>query len=75
MSSLGDPATPYENGRTLADQLKARLLSVENDGHTVALQGTNRCTDEIVTRYLVELILPDQDPRCAAEPPPTQGGG
>lgn len=72
VSSLGDPATPYENGRALADQLGSRLLTVDNDGHTVALQGLNACADTITTRYLVDATVPDQDPTCAAEKPPSR---
>ncbi len=64
VSSTGDPATPYEDGVALAEQLGARLLTVENDGHTVALQGANACADEIATRYLVDLALPPPGARC-----------
>lgn len=69
VSSTGDPATPYEDGVSLAKQLKARLLTVENDGHTVSLQGINSCADQIVVRYLLDLTLPAPDARCAAQPP------
>ncbi|MFC4942134.1 alpha/beta hydrolase [Pseudonocardia sp. GCM10023141] len=69
VSSTGDPATPYEDGVSLAKQMKARLLTVENDGHTVALQGLNKCADDIASRYLVDLTLPAADPRCARQPP------
>jgi pimeloyl-ACP methyl ester carboxylesterase len=64
VSSTGDPATPYEDGVSLAQQMGARLLTVENDGHTVALQGANPCADETATRYLVDLTLPAQDATC-----------
>lgn len=70
VSSLGDPATPYENGRSLASQLGSRLLTVDNNQHTVALQGLNKCADAITTRYLVDGAAPAQDPSCAAERPP-----
>ncbi|WP_232662945.1 alpha/beta hydrolase [Pseudonocardia sp. TRM90224] len=68
VSSTGDPATPYEDGVSLAKQLKARLLSVENDSHTVALQGSNACTDAVATRYLVDLTPPAQDTTCPRQP-------
>ncbi|MBW0091286.1 alpha/beta fold hydrolase [Pseudonocardia sp. KRD-184] len=69
-SSTGDPATPYEDGVSLARQLSARLLSVDNDGHTVVLQGVNACADEVTTRYLVDLVLPPTDTTCARPPAP-----
>jgi pimeloyl-ACP methyl ester carboxylesterase len=80
VSSTGDPATPYEDGVSLAKQMKARLLTVENDGHTVALQAANTCADEATTRYLVDLTLPAQDTTCArqtasgGQPAPQAGG-
>lgn len=64
VSSSGDPATPYEDGVSLAQQLGATLLSVENDTHTVALQGLNPCADELATRYLVDLALPAGEASC-----------
>jgi pimeloyl-ACP methyl ester carboxylesterase len=68
VSSTGDPATPYEDGVSLAEQMGARLLTVQNDGHTIALQGANPCADETATRYLVDLTLPAADANCAAAP-------
>lgn len=64
VSSTGDPATPYEDGVSLAGQMAARLLSVDNDSHTVVLQGANACADELTTRYLVDLQLPAADATC-----------
>ncbi|MGI5131811.1 alpha/beta hydrolase [Pseudonocardia sp. CA-107938] len=65
VSSTGDPATPYEDGVALAQQLRARLLTVDNDSHTISLQGENACADDIVVRYLVDLQLPAADATCA----------
>lgn len=73
VSSTGDPATPYEDGVSLARQMQARLLTVENDGHTVALQAANTCADTTATRYLVDLALPAQDTTCARQAPPAGG--
>jgi pimeloyl-ACP methyl ester carboxylesterase len=72
VSSLGDPATPYENGRALASQLGSRLLTVDNNQHTVVLQGLNKCADAITTRYLVDAVAPAHDPSCAMERPPAK---
>jgi len=74
VSSTGDPATPYEDGVSLAQQMQARLLTVENDGHTIALQGINACADTTTVRYLVDLALPEQDTTCAREVPPAPAG-
>ncbi|WP_433275112.1 alpha/beta hydrolase [Pseudonocardia xinjiangensis] len=73
VSSTGDPATPYEDGVSLARQMQARLLTVENDGHTVALQGANTCADTAATRYLVDLALPAQDTTCSRQAPAAGG--
>jgi hypothetical protein len=70
VSSTGDPATPYENGVSLAAQMRARLLTVQHDSHTVVLQGSNACADEVTTRYLVDLTLPAGDLTCDREAPP-----
>ena len=47
--------------------MSARLLTVDNDSHTVVLQGANACADETTTRYLVDLALPAADLTCARE--------
>lgn len=65
ISSTGDPATPYQAGVDLARALGGVLLTVEANQHTVALQG-NRCVDDVVTAYLVDLQLPDESARCQA---------
>jgi pimeloyl-ACP methyl ester carboxylesterase len=59
-----DPATPYEGGVHLAEQLNAALLTVDGTEHTVAFGG-NRCVDDIVTRYLTDLTAPPPGSRCA----------
>lgn len=69
VSSTGDPATPYEDGVSVAQQMAARLLTVDNDSHTVVLQGVNACADEVTTRYLVDLTLPATDLTCPRELP------
>jgi pimeloyl-ACP methyl ester carboxylesterase len=63
VSVTGDPATPYEAGVRLAEQLGARLLTAEGNQHTVALSGVP-CVDQAVTAYLVDLRLPDDGTRC-----------
>ncbi|MBW0088207.1 alpha/beta hydrolase [Pseudonocardia sp. KRD-184] len=63
ISVTGDPATPYEAGVRLADQIGGVLLSVEGNQHTVALSGVP-CVDDVVTRYLVDLEAPDDGTSC-----------
>lgn len=63
VSVTGDPATPYEAGVRLADQIGGVLLSVEGNQHTVALSGVP-CVDDVVTRYLVDLEAPDDGTSC-----------
>lgn len=63
VSVTGDPATPYEAGVRLADQLGGRLLSVEGNQHTVALSGVP-CVDDLVVSYLVDLAVPDDGASC-----------
>jgi pimeloyl-ACP methyl ester carboxylesterase len=63
ISVTGDPATPYEAGVRLAEQLGARLLTVEGNQHTVAFGGV-ACVDDIAAAYLVDLRLPDGETTC-----------
>ena len=64
IATTGDPATPYEWGVQLADELEtAVLLSVESDGHT-AFAGGNRCVDRIVADYLLTVEVPSGELRC-----------
>ncbi len=59
ISTTGDPATPYQAGVELANQLRGKLLSFEGNQHTVALQGV-RCVDDTISNYLVRLTLPNR---------------
>ena len=65
ISTTGDPATPYEAGVELANQLNGRLLSFEGNQHTVALQGV-KCVDDTISDYLVRLTLPKRNTLCVA---------
>jgi pimeloyl-ACP methyl ester carboxylesterase len=64
ISTTGDPATPYTDGVHLAEQLNARLLTVEGTQHTAALDG-DKCVDDIVVSYLIDLTLPQREARCS----------
>lgn len=64
VSTTGDPATPHENGVTVADRLASGvLLTHVGDGHTIVFQGDD-CVDRIAVAYLVDLTVPSPGARC-----------
>ena len=63
VSVTGDPATPYQAGVDLAEQLGGSLLKVNGEQHTAALQG-DPCIDKLAIDYLVDLKLPPEDAEC-----------
>jgi pimeloyl-ACP methyl ester carboxylesterase len=68
ISGTNDPATPYQAGVNLAKALKAKLLTVEDNQHTVALQSVP-CVDKYVTDYFIDPTkLPEDGARCKVTP-------
>jgi pimeloyl-ACP methyl ester carboxylesterase len=63
IATTHDPATPYEAGVHLAEQLHGRLLTVDGTQHTAAFSG-DECVDDIVAKYLVDLALPPPGAKC-----------
>ncbi|MBK5223566.1 MAG: alpha/beta fold hydrolase [Acidimicrobiia bacterium] len=64
IATTGDPATPYQWGVTLAEELEtSTLLTVEGDAHT-AYGGGITCVNDIVDAYLLELELPPEGTTC-----------
>ena len=63
ISSTGDPATPFQAGVDLAEQLGGALLTFNGTQHTVAFQG-EQCVDDYVAAYLVDLELPPPGATC-----------
>lgn len=64
VATTGDPATPYEWGVALAEQLEsAQLITFNGEGHTAYGQG-NACITSTVDDYFIEGIVPAQDPNC-----------
>ena len=64
VSTTNDPATPYENGVTVADQIPgAVLVTNEGEGHTIVGQG-KPCIDEIARDYFVDLTVPEDGTTC-----------
>jgi len=64
ISTINDPATPYDAGVKLAQELGATLLTVNGTNHTAYLSTGNSCVDDIGTDYLVNLTLPDDGTVC-----------
>jgi pimeloyl-ACP methyl ester carboxylesterase len=66
IGTVGDPATPYAWAEEMARSLEsATLLTYEGQGHTAFLRG-GPCIDGAVTRYLVDLDVPEAGTRCPA---------
>jgi pimeloyl-ACP methyl ester carboxylesterase len=63
VSTTGDPATPYQAGVDLARRLRGKLLTFQGNRHTAALQGV-ACVDEVVSDYLIRLVLPRRSSLC-----------
>lgn len=64
VSTTGDPATPYENGVAVADQIPgAVLVTNEGEGHTIVGLG-KPCIDDLALAYLVDLTVPDDGTTC-----------
>ncbi|TCK21680.1 alpha/beta hydrolase [Pseudonocardia endophytica] len=67
VSVTGDPATPYQAGVDLAQQLGGSLLKVEGNQHTASLRG-DPCIDPKVISYLIDLKEPDEGAQCSLPP-------
>lgn len=66
VSTVYDPATPYDWGVQVADQLEdATLLTYEGDGHTAYTSGSE-CIQQKVDAYLLKGTMPADGTRCPA---------
>ncbi|MBJ7399940.1 alpha/beta hydrolase [Mycolicibacterium sp.] len=63
VSTTGDPATPYQAGVDLAEQLGGALLTFNGTQHTVVFQS-NACVDDYAAAYLIDLKLPPPGATC-----------
>lgn len=64
VSTTGDPATPYQWGVALSEQLEsAHLITFDGEGHTAYNKG-NACVDDAVDSYFIDGTVPASDPRC-----------
>lgn len=48
-----DPATPYEGAQVMAKAFNSPIITVNGDGHTIALTALNQCVDDEVIDYLI----------------------
>jgi hypothetical protein len=64
ISTTNDPATPYQAGVDLAQQLGADLITNRGTRHTVFLSGGVPCVDDAVTGYLIDLKEPAAGLTC-----------
>ncbi|MFJ3900079.1 alpha/beta hydrolase [Streptomyces sp. NPDC090025] len=66
IQSLRDPSTPHSAGLRMRAALgdRARLVSVDQGGHGMYLNGGNACGDRTVTRFLLTGERPAADVTC-----------
>ena len=63
VGNTGDPATPYEGGRVMAETLEEGFfVTVEANTHTA--YGLNECIDSAIEAYLIEQTVPDGELVC-----------
>jgi pimeloyl-ACP methyl ester carboxylesterase len=65
VGTTGDPATPYEQAVSLANQVlaNARLITFNGEGHT-AYGQQNSCVNKAVDAYFIRNVVPTEDPNC-----------
>jgi hypothetical protein len=63
VSTTHDPATPYQAGVDLANELGAALISFEGTQHTVVFNG-DQCVDTAVVNFLVDATQPAPGLQC-----------
>ncbi|WP_159565775.1 alpha/beta hydrolase [Budvicia diplopodorum] len=59
-----DPTTPWHNARAMATLFRSPLLTLEGDGHTLALSGANLCVDKAAVDYLTNPDKKRDDSVC-----------
>lgn len=63
IGTTGDPATPLEGTRNMANVLEdGRLIVVTADQHTG--YGVNSCVNDAVDTYLIDLVVPTAELAC-----------
>lgn len=70
IATTNDPATPYEWGKALSQQLSSGVLVTHRgEGHTIYAQG-DACIDGVVNAYLLTLAVPAAGTSCGTGAPP-----
>jgi pimeloyl-ACP methyl ester carboxylesterase len=64
VGTTGDPATPYQQAVSLADQLSRGVLLTLNAERHTAYGGVSACIDEAVDAYLIDLVPPPDGTTC-----------
>ncbi|BEM46483.1 alpha/beta fold hydrolase (plasmid) [Serratia marcescens] len=59
-----DATTPWNNARAMATLFNSPLVTLEGDGHTLALSGTNLCVNKAVVNYLMNPEKKLSDSTC-----------
>ncbi len=64
-----DPATPYVGALETRALLlnRARMVSVDQGGHTAAYLAANQCATDAANSYLATGVMPAHDTTCVAE--------
>jgi pimeloyl-ACP methyl ester carboxylesterase len=63
VSTTHDPATPYQAGVDLANEMNAALITFEGTQHTVVFNG-DQCVDTAVVSFLVDSAQPPPNLQC-----------
>ncbi|GAB3002132.1 alpha/beta hydrolase [Mycobacterium bourgelatii] len=63
VSTTHDPATPYQAGVDLANQLRGSLLTYNGTQHTVVFQG-EPCVDDYAVAYFIDGKTPPPGAKC-----------
>ena len=64
VGTTNDPATPYVWAQALAGELSdGHLVTFDGEGHT-AYNKSNACVNDAVDAYLLEGVVPEEDPQC-----------
>ncbi|GHF20185.1 alpha/beta hydrolase [Pseudolysinimonas yzui] len=64
VGTTNDPATPYAQAVSLAQQLSSGvLITYDGEGHTIYAQGVS-CVDDAVDAYFLRGDVPSADPMC-----------
>ncbi len=65
IGNTGDPATPYEGAKKMADELGEGVgvhVTVDGEGHCA--YGVNGCLTGLVDKYLLDGTVPENDTIC-----------